>query len=321
MHHRFELGEPARIVEHDLGERFAVEASTRDRAWKTLPDALNQCPSGALQATDFGVRIEHWDTGGFEHLGNRRLAHSDRSGECDLFHAADQPAFAQRAEQGNQRHPENRKMVALDAVEQLHAAALHSKYTDAISDGRPFGIQIGMNEALGQCADAQPRRFRVAPVEDAATSKSDRAGQLHDLAGEKAQMLGGFLAVPRLVEQSSLDADHAVASDHPVAGAHSRPWPRQAAMRFRRHRSAPASTRPRRRLASRLHIRRPRHRASLCGLDWTRRGSGSLHNLVEKRWSRPSAKLGIASTAGSGDCVRVCSKIHPRGSNLPPACG
>ena len=56
----------------------------------------------------------------------------------------------------------------------------------------------------------------MPPVEHSVLSKGNRAGQLHRLARKKTQMLGGLLAAPRLVEQATAGAHHAVAADHPV---------------------------------------------------------------------------------------------------------
>ena len=39
-------------------------------------------------------------------------------------------------------------MIALDAVEQLHAAPLHPEHADAIADLRPFGVEIGVDEIV-----------------------------------------------------------------------------------------------------------------------------------------------------------------------------
>ena len=39
-------------------------------------------------------------------------------------------------------------MVAVDAVEQLHAAALHPEHADAIADLRPFGVEIVGDEVV-----------------------------------------------------------------------------------------------------------------------------------------------------------------------------
>ena len=74
-----------------------------------------------------------------------------------------------------------------------------------------------MNLATGRGRQASAR-LDVAPVDRSAASKRDRAGQLHRLAGEESQMLGGLVAAARLVEQPAVDADDAVAADHPIAG-------------------------------------------------------------------------------------------------------
>ena len=49
-------------------------------------------------------------------------------------------------------------MVALDALEQLHAAALHPEHADAIADLWPFGVEISIDEFVGQ----RSRTCRVA---------------------------------------------------------------------------------------------------------------------------------------------------------------
>src|SRR3954471_174077 len=102
-------------------------------------------------------------------------------------------------------------MIALDMVEQLHAAALHPEHADAIADLRPFGIEVRCDELVGQGPDLEARGLGVAPVEPAAVSERDSTGQLHQLAGEKAQMLLGLIAAPWLVELPPAHAHHAVA--------------------------------------------------------------------------------------------------------------
>ena len=86
-------------------------------------------------------------------------------------------------------------MPAVDRVEQLHAAALHPEHADAIADLRPFGIEIGCDEFVAQLAHVELAVSDMAPVDRSAARQGDRAGQLHRLAREEAQMLGRLVAV------------------------------------------------------------------------------------------------------------------------------
>ena len=63
-----------------------------------------------------------------------------------IFSRRQQPAFAQGTQQGNERHPKDGKMVAVDPVEELHPARLQPKHADSVADLGPFGIEIVRDE-------------------------------------------------------------------------------------------------------------------------------------------------------------------------------
>jgi hypothetical protein len=57
-------------------------------------------------------------------------------------------ALTKRAQERDQRHAQDREIVAFDTVEQLHAAALHAEHADAIADLGPFGVKVSGDELL-----------------------------------------------------------------------------------------------------------------------------------------------------------------------------
>ena len=75
-----------------------------------------------------------------------------------------------------------------------------------------------MNASDSDAHLEQGRAADVAPILGAVARQGDRTGQLHRLAREEPQVLGGVVAIRGLVEQPPADADHAVAADHPIAG-------------------------------------------------------------------------------------------------------
>src|SRR5690349_3912059 len=101
-------------------------------------------------------------------------------------------------------------MIALHAIEELDARALHPEDSDAIADLRPFGFEIGFDEFVRQLAALELGTFGVNPIDGSLTRKSDRAGQDQRLVREIAKMLCRLVAIPRLVEQTVPDADHGI---------------------------------------------------------------------------------------------------------------
>src|SRR5215471_5057945 len=77
-----------------------------------------------------------------------------RTGTTSPGHALpDQTAFAaQEAEQGKQRQPEHREIVAFDPLEQMAAEALELVAADARRDRRASRIEVGVEKALRQRA-------------------------------------------------------------------------------------------------------------------------------------------------------------------------
>src|SRR5205085_12526055 len=106
-------------------------------------------------------------------------------------------------------------MVTVDAVKQLHAAALQPEDADSIADLGPFGIKVSSNELIGEVANLERRRRDMLPVDGVITRQRDRTRQDHRLTGEEAQMLHRFRSIARLVEQLPIAANDAVATDHP----------------------------------------------------------------------------------------------------------
>ena len=122
----------------------------------------------------------------------------------------------QCAQERNQRHSQDRKIVALDAVEQLHAARLQPEHADSVADLRPFSIEIVGNERFRERPDLEARGLDMRPIELSLSRQRDGASQVHVLARKEAQMLGCVITIDGLVKHSTLDAHHAVAADHPI---------------------------------------------------------------------------------------------------------
>ena len=109
-------------------------------------------------------------------------------------------------------------MVAFDALEQLHPAALQPKHADTIADLGPFGIEVSLDELLGKATDLETSRLDMTPVCPSTMRERNRAAEQHRLPGKSAEMFGRLIPASRLIEAMAVDADHAVAADHPFAG-------------------------------------------------------------------------------------------------------
>ena len=55
-------------------------------------------------------------------------------------------------------------MIALDALEQLHAAALHPEHADAMADFGPFSVQIAGDKLTGQWPHFESGGAAVDPL-------------------------------------------------------------------------------------------------------------------------------------------------------------
>ena len=79
-----------------------------------------------------------------------------------------------------------------DPVEQLDSASLDPEDSHTIADFRPLGIQIGLDEILAEVADMQLGTTDIAPFDGSAARQGDGAVQLHRLAREQPEMVGGL---------------------------------------------------------------------------------------------------------------------------------
>ena len=209
-------------------------------------------------------------------------------------------------------------MIAVDLVEQLHAASLQSEDSDSVADRGPFGIEIVVDKGLRQRTDFKDRGLDMAPLEPAAVRKRHRARQLHRLARKEAEMLSRIVAILRLGEVAARRADHTVAPDHPSA----------------RHAQRLRTGEPKRNLAG-LGKSKPQlvfidvrlrclifHSGSIehVPADWTGRSKdqGQLNNLVEKPRTKGSAVLGSASTGDFRGPVRETFEDSSTGTKTIP---
>ena len=184
----------------------------------------------------------------------------------------------------------------------MHASALQPEHADTIADVRPFGIEIGLDEGLGEQAHVQRRGFAMRPVDAAVSNQRDGAGQGQRLAGKVAQMVGGVLERGRFVKASAVDADDAVAADHPIVRMVRAHIQRLALRELRgdRHRIAgPGLERALvdvRSDGAMFDARRLQHLPPDCagrGED-----QGQSNNLVDKDRRKASASMGAHSTGG-----------------------
>ena len=140
-------------------------------------------------------------------------------------------------------------------------------------------------------------------------------------------MLGRLVAVARLGIADAIDADHAVAADHPIAGAgrdRSRlalgQRPRQLARRPGLARLTRSSSNSRR---ARPRTRRPAW-SSICPADLAVAGQYQRHSApvdksVEKSLHSPSAKQGTTQWPDrSGSRCDPDSRLCPQGRNCRP---
>src|SRR5690348_15113155 len=102
--------------------------------------------------------------------------------------------IAESSEQRDQRHAQDRKIVAIDPLEQLHSGTLHPEDADAISHLGPFGVEISLDEFIRQGSNMQVRRIDMRPADRAIVDQSNGARQMHLLSGEESEVLGRILA-------------------------------------------------------------------------------------------------------------------------------
>src|SRR5690348_8075623 len=62
------------------------------------------------------------------------------------------------------------------------------------------------------------RHVGLTPIQRAASRQCNRTAQEHCLSGEEAEMFRRFVPTFGLVERAAIDADDAVAADHPLPG-------------------------------------------------------------------------------------------------------
>ena len=307
-----------RSPEHMRGKRFAIELAGHDRLREALADRCDQLRILGLQAGELPQSASNTGTPACSNIrATVDLPMPIEPVSASIIMTAAASGREARRAAAISGIPRMVKWSPRDRREKLHAAPLHPEHADAIADLRPFGIEIAGDELLAQRPHLQVGRFDVPPVDRAALRKSNRAGQPHRLAGEKAQMLRGLLAVARLVEQPIADADDAVAADHPTCGcvsltasafapASSSAIPRQwSSLRFTIASSTSGRT---------TRCSTPAASASAGGSGFRRRGSGPIEQPCGKRACRPSADLGACST----ETIRAmppihCSTIYPRG--------
>src|SRR3712207_883911 len=106
-------------------------------------------------------------------------------------------------------------MVAGDPVEQLHSAPLHAEHADRVTDLRPLGIEVAVDERITEVPDVRFGGRDMAPIDAAIPRQRHAARQLHGLARKEAEMLGGFLPAGGLVEEPAARRDYGIAADGP----------------------------------------------------------------------------------------------------------
>ncbi len=214
-------------------------------------------------------------------------------------------------------------MVALDIIEQLHAAALHPEHTDAIGDLGPFGIQVAADEAVGQCADAKPSGFGMGPVENPSRATATALVSSISLPEKKRRCC------------SACSRSSGLSNNRPLTLT-TLSLPMTQSPGFERLTATALAAASSRAIDCRF-IDRPLdrgfvdiggeglmfdtrgHRASRAGSDWKRRGSGPLHNLVDKCSPGPSAKVGTASTARSSHFASSLFELSSPGMESAPS--
>ena len=85
------------------------------------------------------------------------------------FIAMMRPRARSSVEQRQQRQPQDREVVALDALEQLHAEALELVGADRLADAVAGAAQVLVEERVGEVAHGEARRRDVAPCHRAAS--------------------------------------------------------------------------------------------------------------------------------------------------------
>ena len=159
------------------------------------------------------------------------------------------------------------------------------------------------------------------PIHLAAARQGDCAGQLHRPARKKRRCSAAWSRVARLVEQAPIDADDAVAADHPIAGrrlprAPSPPRARCAISPAIRKLGFDAASSTSGGTASMLDPGGVEHLAP-DGAGGSE-NQGQSNNLVEKRLRDLARTWGRAQPRDHPTARHSRSRIHPRGRNSIP---
>ena len=187
-------------------------------AGKALADRVDQSTARALQAArTIGVGIEHRHAGALEHLRDGRLAHADRAGERDRIMTAINPRSRSAPSSGSSGMP--RMVKWSPSMRSKTIAPRGPPAGTRRRNSRPRAIRhrdrIAMKSSdSGAHVERRPcrhgasrpcRRGRGRPRWSAPSSCPRKAADARRPRRDR-----------RLVEQPPIDADDAIAADHPV---------------------------------------------------------------------------------------------------------
>jgi hypothetical protein len=148
-------------------------------------------------------------------IGSRRLSHADGSGKAENEgHAGSlgslrtnielegkQPHLAQNREKREEGEAEDRRMVALDMIEQVNAQAFNLVGADALQRGFAGEVEIELDVVSAKYAHGHARNLAGFAKDDALPC--DGEGRVQDMcaAGQSRKLLSGCHSTRRLVKQ------------------------------------------------------------------------------------------------------------------------
>src|SRR6185437_12553661 len=125
---------------------------------------------------------------------------------------------AQEVEQRQQRQAEDRKIIALDALEQLRAQSLELIDADRRQRVVAERRQIAIEETIAESAHGEARTIHTVPDCRAVLNHGDGAHQLVSLAAQRGELRARLAAIARLVEPDAGALEHLVGADNQCIG-------------------------------------------------------------------------------------------------------
>ena len=199
------------LAEHSRGQRVAVEPPVADRPGKRCPMAAISSTSPSPCSRRTSASASNTGTPARSNiLATVDLPMPIEPVSASLIMRRSAPRSRSAPSSGSNGMPRMVKWSPSIAIEQLHARPLHPEHADAIADLRPFGVEIGLDEArprghehgASRCRHGTSRPLRRGPARPRWSGSSACPRRSADDRRPPARSRG-------LVEQPAVDADDA----------------------------------------------------------------------------------------------------------------